>query len=75
MRPARRKPVTAAEIEGFLDYVAALMSRTPRDEVDLLLPIWRALERELNNRREADAILLAAKARLTRSMDRTAAQS
>lgn len=59
-----RKPITAAEIERFLDYVAALMSRTPRDEVDLLLPIWRALQRELNNRHEADVILAAAQARL-----------
>lgn len=70
----KRKPVTVDELERFLDLVARLMEKAGRD-AELLLPIWRALERELNARREAASIFAAARARLTRSSDRTAAQS
>lgn len=70
----KRKPVTAEELEGFLDLIARMMNRAGKD-AELLLPIWRAIERELNKRREADTILAAAQARLTRSMGRTAAPS
>lgn len=70
----KRKPVTAEELEGFLDLIARLMNKAGKD-AELLLPIWRAIERELNKRREADTILAAARARLTRSMDRTPAPS
>lgn len=74
MATKKRKPVTSEELESFLDLVARLMKKAGKD-AELLLPIWRALERELNNRREADTILAAAQARLTRSMDRTLALS
>jgi hypothetical protein len=73
-RSAKRKPVTLDEIEAGLDLVARRMEKLgPRAE--LYLPIWRALERERDKRIEAATILAAARARLTRSTDRTAAQS
>jgi hypothetical protein len=70
----KRKPVTVDEIESFLDLIARLMDKAGRD-AELYLPIWRALERELHSRQEAASIFAAARARLTRSQDRTAAQS
>lgn len=70
----KRKPVTADEIETFLDLVARLMDKAGR-EAEHYLPIWRALERELDARKEAASIFAAARARLTRSPGRTAAQS
>lgn len=73
-KSAKRKPVTLDEIESGLDLVARLMHKAG-SHAELLLPIWRALERERGKRIEADAILAAAKARLTRSTDRTSAQS
>lgn len=72
--PQKRKPVTVEELEDFLDLVAWLMDKAGKN-ADRLLPIWRALERELNARREAAAIFAAARARLTRSTDRTEARS
>lgn len=70
----KRKPVTVDEIEDALDLIARLMDKAGRD-AELYLPIWRALERELNARREAAAIFAAARARLTRSQDRMEARS
>jgi hypothetical protein len=67
-------PVTAAEIEGYLDYLAGLMERMG-DEAELALPLWQRLEQELDKRKTADAVLAAARLRLTRSTDRTAAPS
>lgn len=73
-RSTKRKPVTLDEIESFLDLVAERMVKLgPRAE--LYLPIWRALERERDKRIETTTILAAARARLTRSQDRTAGQS
>lgn len=74
MATKKRKPVTVEELEGFLDLIAELMHKAGKD-AKLLLPIWRAIERELNNLREANTILAAAQARLTRSMDQTSARS
>jgi hypothetical protein len=71
-KPFRRPD--AAEIERFLDYVAGLMDRNPRER-HLMLPIWRALERELKGAQDAEAIYNAARLRLTRSRDRTATLS
>ena len=65
-------PLTVAEIERHLDLVAWLMDKAGKD-ADLYLPIWRRLERELTKQRDAEAIIASAKARLTRSSDRTAA--
>lgn len=64
-------PVTVEEIERHLDLVAWLMDKAGR-KADLYLPIWRRLELELKKRREADAMIASALARLTRSQ---AAQS
>lgn len=55
----------AAELERFLEYVAGLMERNPRER-HLLLPIWRALRRELKVERDAEAIFAAARLRLKR---------
>ncbi|WP_192385506.1 hypothetical protein [Mesorhizobium silamurunense] len=59
-------PVTVADIERYLDTVARLMDKAGR-KADLYLPIWRRLQRELEKRKEADALLAEARARLTRS--------
>lgn len=59
-------PVTAERIETYLDLVARLMDRAGRD-AELYLPIWRRLNLELGQRREADALLAAARSRLTRA--------
>jgi hypothetical protein len=66
-RPARRKPVTAEEIEGWLDFLAGVMQKSTRRQAELYLPIWRACERELAARRQADAILDAARLRHQRN--------
>jgi hypothetical protein len=74
---ARAKPFRrpdAAEIERFLDYMAGLMERNPRER-HLMLPIWRALERELMVAKDAEAIYDAARQRLRQSRDRMAALS
>jgi len=68
------RPPDAAEIEAMLDHMAGLMTRNPRVQ-HLGLPIWRALERELKKAKEAEAILAAVHARVTRSMGRTEARS
>lgn len=74
-KPAKPyRPPDVAEIDRFLDLMAGLMTRNPR-EAHLMLPIWRALERERKKAQESEDILAAARARLTRSMDRTATQS
>jgi len=65
-------PVTAADIERWLDLTAHYMVKAGR-RADLYLPIWQRLEEELEKRRVADAAMEAARARLTRSPDRTAA--
>ena len=67
-------PITAARIEQYLDFTAELMARAGKD-AELYLPVWRMLERHLAKRREAEAMLAAAAARLTRSQDQTAARS
>ncbi|RWC22881.1 MAG: hypothetical protein EOS27_33135 [Mesorhizobium sp.] len=69
-RSAKRKPVTLDEIESFLDLVARLMEKFPR-QAELMTPIWRALERERDKRVETNVILAAARARLTRSPSHT----
>lgn len=71
----KRKPVTLDEIEAGLDLVARRMEKLGPERAHLYLPIWRALSRERDKRIEADSIFAAAKERLRRSQDRTAAQS
>jgi hypothetical protein len=73
--PAQKKiVVTAARIEKWLDMVAELMDRAG-SKAELYLPVWRALERELAKRQEAEASIAAARARLTRSRNQTAERS
>lgn len=67
-------PLTAQRVEDYLDFVAGLMARAGQD-AELYLPIWRKLEKMLAERQEAEAILIAAARRLTRSTDRTEARS
>jgi hypothetical protein len=67
-------PLTLAELERHLDFVAALMVRWP-DRADLLVPIWRRIEREREGRRDTDAIIQAARDRVRRLSDRTEARS
>ena len=64
--------VTAADVERFLDKTAELMARAGND-AHLLVPLWKRLERELERLRDEEAVIAAARARLTRSTDRTAA--
>lgn len=66
-------PITVARLEMHLDFVAGLMVKFP-DRADLLVPIWRRLERERDARRDTDAIIASARARFTRLSDRTAAR-
>jgi len=67
-------PLTVARLEIHLDFVAGLMVRFP-DRAELLVPIWRRLERERDARLDTDAIIEAAKARAQRLSDRTAERS
>lgn len=66
--------ITAATVERCLDTLAEIMERAgPR--ANLAVPLWKRLESELARLREEEAIVRAARARLTRSPDRTPARS
>jgi hypothetical protein len=65
-KPKPYRPPDAAEIERFLDYVAGLMVRNQVRQ-HLMLPIWRALERELRKAREEEAVFAAARDRAARA--------
>jgi hypothetical protein len=65
-------PLTSAEIERHLDLVAWLMDKAS-GKAHLFLPIWRRLELELAKQKEAETMIEAARQRLRRSQDRTAA--
>ena len=67
-------PVTVAEIERHLDFVAWLMDQRPA-HAELLLPIWRRLQREMASRKDVETQLAEARQRLTRSQDRMEARS
>lgn len=67
-------PLTVEELERHLDLLARLMEAAGKN-AEGYLPIWRRVERELLQRSEAETILAAARSRLTRSTDRTAARS
>jgi len=68
------RPPDAAELERFLDYLAGLMARHPKQRHHALF-IWRIFETKLNEAREAEAIYAAAAARFRRLQDRTEARS
>lgn len=72
-RHKSRKPVTAAEVEIWLDKLAWVMSTSPTPHLGV--PLWKRLETELSRLREEEATVAAALSRLTRSPDRTAARS
>lgn len=60
-----RKPVDLAELDAFFDVVARLMQRHEKPE--MLLPIWRALERERNVLLDKQRIFREAKMRAART--------
>lgn len=57
-----RKPVTAAEVETFLDILADLMSDSAR-HARLYVPLWKRLEAERDRLRDEEAVIAAASAR------------
>jgi hypothetical protein len=69
---AKLPPVTIEEIERHLDLVAELMVKAGK-KADLLLPIWRRLERERDTRKETEAAIAAARDRVRRSREGLAA--
>lgn len=80
-RPSRQSwatrplpPLTLEELDRHLDLVARLMQEMGRD-ARLLLPIWRRVKSEREKFLAGQAEIAEAIARLTRSPDRTAAQS
>lgn len=75
--PRRRKhtpKITAARVELYLDKLAEVMSWAG-DNAHLGVPLWKRMEKELERLREEEAVVNAARARLTRSTDRRAEQS
>lgn len=75
MAAGRKKLViTAARVELYLDKLAEIMARSPAHARNGV-PLWKRLERERDRLREEEAIIAAARDRLKRSRDHTAAQS
>lgn len=71
---ARKKPMTAARVERCLDILAGIMAGAGQN-AHLGVPLWKRLERELERLRDEEAVIAAARARLTRSTGRTEARS
>jgi hypothetical protein len=65
-------PLTSAEIEKHLDFVAWLMDKAG-GKAHLYLPVWEWLEELLAEQKRAEAMIESARQRLRRSQDRTAA--
>ena len=65
--------MTAADVELMLDKLAWIMSKSKLAHMGA--PLWRRLEAELAELREAEAIVQAARERAKRSKDQRAAQS
>jgi hypothetical protein len=72
-RPKPRKPVTASDVEGMMDKLAWLMSKSKTPHLGV--PLWDRLERELERLRAEEATVARAMERLRRSPDRTEARS
>ncbi|MBN9078565.1 MAG: hypothetical protein BGN87_00365 [Rhizobiales bacterium 65-79] len=70
----KRRKITAADVERFLDKLAEIMSKAGAD-AHLGVPLWKRLERELERLREEEAIVAAARDRVTRSRDQRAERS
>ncbi len=70
----RQLVIDSTRVETYLDKLAGIMNAAGGD-AHLMVPLWRRLERERDRLREEEAVLAAARARLTRSTDRTAARS
>ncbi|MBN9067391.1 MAG: hypothetical protein J0H60_13295 [Rhizobiales bacterium] len=70
----KRRKITAADVERFLDKLAEIMSKAGAD-AHLGVPLWKRLERELERLREEEAIVAAARERVTRSRERMEARS
>lgn len=67
-------PVTVARLERCLDRLAFIMSRR-RDGGAAFLPLYRRIERDIEEQRAVETALDEARARARRSRARTAAQS
>jgi len=75
MKPSKPKPITAERIERALDKLAWALTVLPRDEAGRAACLWKFLEDELQKKREEEAIIAAARDRLTRSRNQTGARS
>lgn len=67
--------ITAERIEVYLDRLAEIMADSRPEDAELGLPLWNRLTAELERRREAEAVILAARERARLSRDRTEARS
>ena len=67
-------PVTAARLERCLDRLAFIMSRRSNGGAEFL-PLYRRIERDIEEQRAIDAALDQARDRARRSRDRTATRS
>ncbi len=65
--------MTVADVERMLDKLAWIMSKSRFAHMGP--PLWRRLESELAELRDAEAIISAARDRFRRSQDRTEARS
>lgn len=74
MPRSRKKPMTAARVERAIDTLASVMA-TAGPDAPLLIPIWKRLQTELERLKDEEAILSAARARVTQSQDQTATRS
>lgn len=72
-RKRRSTPVTVADVEEMLDKLAWIMSKSKLAYMGP--PLWRRLEAELAELRDAEAIIGAARERFKRSQNRTEARS
>lgn len=68
-RKQKIKPATVEELEAHLDMVAGFMHKA-KGNAHLYLPIWRALQRELNKLQQSDSLLEQARKRYLRSEQR-----
>lgn len=64
--------LTIEETERHLDMLAILMTRGTKREAELLLPIWRRVQREHDALRDASDIMAAARLRFQQLSQRTA---
>jgi hypothetical protein len=66
--PRKKQPVTAARVEAALDTLAWIMSKSRN--ANLLVPIWKRLEGELERLKDEEAVVAAARARVAARLQR-----